>query len=541
MRYRVVLRRRNPEKGHVFFRIHPNNKTVEDLLDDDATSQIWSGTVYKTCKKCKGFGTIYDSFGDEAPCEVCRGTGEIDDSVRKGVSAVRSVDDLINYFRGRDATLDGARLVVMRGEIIGRDWDHEHGAVLIKPSKILQNIPLPKKIRTAIEERVNPKQRRNPAHPVMSYAAAHAWERQAAERGVSEVARSARGFMRAYQRAGTFSRLDPWWQRRRDGFIARHMAQANRGERLWEKVRGAWRPTRRALALIMWAYMPPGRPAGIRQNPSRSVIVAPGVPDYPGKEVGDRISKVQVVPRRLLEPTERASAGKVATFTHSIRTGAPIEAILVEFGAENEQGEDTLAVVDGHHRLAALDALKVAEIPVRTLIRSGDEGSLKVRFDSAKTNAVPKRQNPLSSEEKHGWRRILHVTDTKPAERRYAALADDELFTDKAMKLLDEIDAAKAKARAEILAYAPFRALQIPLNFPNDKMAPYYVVIHRYTKARAHPQADQDRLSRSTIWQASYFDKKGPWRDSKHTNVGQLIKEAQDDFYADTSKVLVIR
>lgn len=103
----------------------------------------------------------------------------------------------------------------------------------------------------------------NPPRP-MTYAAAHAWEGQAAERGVSKVARSARGFMRAYQAAGNFANLSAWWKRRRDGFIARHMAQAGRGERLWENVRGRWRPTRRGLALIMWCFMPPGRPAGAR-------------------------------------------------------------------------------------------------------------------------------------------------------------------------------------------------------------------------------------------------------------------------------------
>lgn len=95
-------------------------------------------------------------------------------------------------------------------------------------------------------------------YPALSYARAHAWEPQAADRGVSKVARSARGFLRAYEDAGSYARLSPWWKRRREGFIARHMAQAQRGEALWERVRGQWRPTRRALALIMWAYMPPG-------------------------------------------------------------------------------------------------------------------------------------------------------------------------------------------------------------------------------------------------------------------------------------------
>ncbi len=100
-------------------------------------------------------------------------------------------------------------------------------------------------------------------YPVMSYAAAHAWEKQAAARGVSEVARSARGFMRAYQRAGSWSKLDPWWKRRREGFLARHIAQAMHGENIWERTRrGTWRPTRRSLAMIMWAYLPPQKPAG---------------------------------------------------------------------------------------------------------------------------------------------------------------------------------------------------------------------------------------------------------------------------------------
>ncbi len=64
--------------------------------------------------------------------------------------------------------------------------------------------------------------------------------------------------MRAYERAGSWRGLDPWWITRRDNFIKRHMAQAYANqEGLWKK--GV--PSRRCLALIMWAYMPP------RQNP----------------------------------------------------------------------------------------------------------------------------------------------------------------------------------------------------------------------------------------------------------------------------------
>lgn len=74
-------------------------------------------------------------------------------------------------------------------------------------------------------------------------------EAVAAARGVSAVARSPRGFLTAFK-ADT---LDPWWCRRRAAFIKRHTAQvAQRHEPLWKN--GA--PTRRHLALAMWAYSP---------------------------------------------------------------------------------------------------------------------------------------------------------------------------------------------------------------------------------------------------------------------------------------------
>ena len=39
-------------------------------------------------------------------------------------------------------------------------------------------------------------------YPWMSYAAAHAYEAEASRHGVSAVARSPKGFMREYERAG---------------------------------------------------------------------------------------------------------------------------------------------------------------------------------------------------------------------------------------------------------------------------------------------------------------------------------------------------
>lgn len=62
---------------------------------------------------------------------------------------------------------------------------------------------------------------------------------------VSEVARSERGFLTAYKKAGSPKKLSPDWKNKREGFIARHNAQYKKN------------PTpRRRLALIAWAYEP---------------------------------------------------------------------------------------------------------------------------------------------------------------------------------------------------------------------------------------------------------------------------------------------
>jgi len=72
-------------------------------------------------------------------------------------------------------------------------------------------------------------------------------------RGVSKTARGKGGFWPAYQRAKGKSRLSEDWQAKRDAFVARHMAQVEGSdESLWKD----GEPTRRHLALAVWAYSP---------------------------------------------------------------------------------------------------------------------------------------------------------------------------------------------------------------------------------------------------------------------------------------------
>lgn len=86
----------------------------------------------------------------------------------------------------------------------------------------------------------------------LSLRTVHKWEPLAEELGVSKVARSNRGFLAALETHG-WRGLPPWWKKRRENFIKRHMAQVRKRR---EPLMKNGRPTRRHLALIMWAYSP---------------------------------------------------------------------------------------------------------------------------------------------------------------------------------------------------------------------------------------------------------------------------------------------
>lgn len=93
------------------------------------------------------------------------------------------------------------------------------------------------------------------AYPYLPLSVIDALEPMAKRLGVSEVARSPRGFLAAYRHArGDRRRLSVDWIARRNGFLARHLAQLEGRHEPLVDASGA--PTRRHLALIMWAYSP---------------------------------------------------------------------------------------------------------------------------------------------------------------------------------------------------------------------------------------------------------------------------------------------
>lgn len=93
----------------------------------------------------------------------------------------------------------------------------------------------------------------------MSLSAINRYVPEMQRLGVSEVARSQRGFLTQYKKAGgDWRRLSEYWQRRRMNFVKRHMAQYTPN------------PTyRRYLALIAWAYMPSVKPKESRKGSRR--------------------------------------------------------------------------------------------------------------------------------------------------------------------------------------------------------------------------------------------------------------------------------
>jgi hypothetical protein len=104
-------------------------------------------------------------------------------------------------------------------------------------------------------EAAAPRRRANPAYRALPLAEVRRWRPVAARQGVSEVARGPGGFLPAYEAAkGQLDRLSPWWRARREAFLKRHLAQVKLHHEPLFTAKGE--PTRRHLALIMWAYSP---------------------------------------------------------------------------------------------------------------------------------------------------------------------------------------------------------------------------------------------------------------------------------------------
>jgi hypothetical protein len=119
-----------------FFRLHPEDEAPEACLNpDEQVSEPWGGADLGPCEKCDATGRL-DSYGQ---CPACKGTGEITETERRGVSVFRDPDTLYSYMLRRDNDMDDSVLVELEGsESDEPDWDADEGALLVFPTRIVR-------------------------------------------------------------------------------------------------------------------------------------------------------------------------------------------------------------------------------------------------------------------------------------------------------------------------------------------------------------------------------------------------------------------
>jgi hypothetical protein len=118
-----------------YFRLHPEDEEPEACLKpEEQVSEPWGGADLGPCDKCKATGCL-ESYGE---CPACKGTGEITETERRGVSVFRDPDTLYTYMLRRDNEMQDSMLVELEGrESDEPDWDADEGALLVFPTRIV--------------------------------------------------------------------------------------------------------------------------------------------------------------------------------------------------------------------------------------------------------------------------------------------------------------------------------------------------------------------------------------------------------------------
>jgi len=140
-----------------YFRLHPKDHDPQELLEpENQVSKPWGGVDHGHCDKCRGTGratfhcasctkqadprceVCHGDVDFEGECPTCKGSGEITDSQRRGVSVFPDADGLYRYMIRRDTDLSDSVLVELEGrESDDVDFDADEGALLVFPTRII--------------------------------------------------------------------------------------------------------------------------------------------------------------------------------------------------------------------------------------------------------------------------------------------------------------------------------------------------------------------------------------------------------------------
>lgn len=142
-----------------YFRLHPQHIDPQELLEpENQVSKPWGGADHGPCDKCGRTGRVmfqcascskqvdprcqscHGEVEFEGECPTCRGSGEITDSQRRGVSVFPDADGLYRYMLRRDADMSDSMLVELEGdESDDVDYDADEGALLVFPTRIVRS------------------------------------------------------------------------------------------------------------------------------------------------------------------------------------------------------------------------------------------------------------------------------------------------------------------------------------------------------------------------------------------------------------------
>lgn len=130
-----------------YFRLHPEDEDPQELLEpENQVSKPWGGVDAGRCDKCGGSGRTTFKFGNEEyedDCPACKGSGEVTDAERRGVSVFPERDWLYSYMLRRESDVDGSLIVELEGERSDDvDFDADEGALLVFPTRIVEAVPL---------------------------------------------------------------------------------------------------------------------------------------------------------------------------------------------------------------------------------------------------------------------------------------------------------------------------------------------------------------------------------------------------------------
>lgn len=157
--------------------MNPRDEDPERLLDDEAQwCEPWGGSEDGApCDKCEGAGCAeYECWSclltgarQSCPacagrirwvddCPVCRGTGTVDGSPRRGVSVFPTTEGLYHYLLSTEAELDGLLVELRAGRAPDVDFDADQGALLVIPTAVIRSEPLDRggveRIRASTQE-----------------------------------------------------------------------------------------------------------------------------------------------------------------------------------------------------------------------------------------------------------------------------------------------------------------------------------------------------------------------------------------------------